>query len=359
MAQIFTNNFSTTVATELSAGATTLIVADASGLPSLLSNWCYVTLIESDVDGNESDWEIVRVNSVSSNTLTVVRAQDGTSARIWPVGTPVEMRQVAGGVQPRTDHLDEIGAALVDADTLSGEDAGTGNLVSILVSRIWTYVLAKIGANASTVRTTISAEQADATILKESDVDDTPVNSATTAPVSSNWAFDHAAASNPHGTSKSDVGLGNVSNDAQLKIASNLSDLASAVTARSNLGLAIGSQVQAYDADTAKLDVAQTWTAKQTFRETVWGTSTTSRTSLDPVYGDSQRMSVSSNTTFSVVLEEGQSILLTLVITGSPTISFGAVSWFGGAPTLDAGTHRVAFDRVGSTNYGTYCGKVS
>ncbi len=35
----------------------------------------------------------------------------------------------------------------------------------------------------------------------------------------------------------SDVGLGNVTNDAQLKIASNLSDLNSAVTARTNLGL--------------------------------------------------------------------------------------------------------------------------
>lgn len=46
---------------------------------------------------------------------------------------------------------------------------------------------------------------------------------------------------------KSDVGLSNVSNDAQLKIASNLSDLANAATARTNLGVAIGTHVQAYD----------------------------------------------------------------------------------------------------------------
>jgi hypothetical protein len=43
--------------------------------------------------------------------------------------------------------------------------------------------------------------------------------------------------SNPHGVTKAQVGLANVTNDAQLKIASNLADLTDASTARNNLGL--------------------------------------------------------------------------------------------------------------------------
>jgi hypothetical protein len=71
------------------------------------------------------------------------------------------------------------------------------------------------------------------------------------------------------GISKSMVGLGNVTDDAQLKIASNLSDLNNASTARTNLGVAIGSNVQAWDAD---LD---TWATKTAPSGTVVGTTDT------------------------------------------------------------------------------------
>ena len=65
-------------------------------------------------------------------------------------------------------------------------------------------------------------EPVDATILKQADVDDTPVNGVTTAPVSSNWAYDHAALTEAHGISS---------------FGASLVDDADAGTARTTLGL--------------------------------------------------------------------------------------------------------------------------
>lgn len=65
--------------------------------------------------------------------------------------------------------------------------------------------LAAVKAFAPTDYATAAQGSTADSALQPGDVDDTPVNGATTAPVSSNWAYDHAAASNPHSTTAADV----------------------------------------------------------------------------------------------------------------------------------------------------------
>jgi hypothetical protein len=58
-------------------------------------------------------------------------------------------------------------------------------------------------------------EPADATIIKQADVDDVPVNGVTTAPVSSNWAYDHA---NTHAPSNADNTAANETSHADVVV---------------------------------------------------------------------------------------------------------------------------------------------
>jgi hypothetical protein len=62
----------------------------------------------------------------------------------------------------------------------------------------------------------------------------------------------HAADNtNPHSVTKTQVGLENVTDDAQLKMASNLSDIPDPATARTNLGVAAAGDISAHLADNA------------------------------------------------------------------------------------------------------------
>jgi len=166
--------------------------------------------------------------------------------------------------------------------------------------------------------------------------------------------------------------------------ASNLSDLQDAAAARSNLGLGSAAQLDSSDvaaanhghagayspishdhagvyepasAQIAKRDVASTWAAKQTFGEVKYLTNTIAGTDISPANGDSQYVTVSSNTTFALLLENGQSVAITMTVSGSPVIGFGTITWFGNLPTLDAGIHKISFERVDDTVFGHYHGK--
>lgn len=140
----------------------------------------------------------------------------------------------------------------------------------------------------------------------------------------------------------------------------------------------IGTSVQAYDADTAKLDVAQTFTAVQTLTdpaiigtilEDVFTITDGAAFEIDPGNGSVQLITLGANRTpkatnfaageaVTLMVDDGSARTLTWT---DSTFGSGGVKWTGGsAPTLaTTGYTVIQFWKVGSQVYGAYVGDVA
>ncbi len=94
MAQLFANNATTTLASPAASTDTTLTLVDGSSFPSPSGSDFFLLTLASG--SPESTWEIVKVTARSMNTITVVRAQEGTTAAAWAAGAKAELRLTAG-----------------------------------------------------------------------------------------------------------------------------------------------------------------------------------------------------------------------------------------------------------------------
>ena len=123
----FTNNAATLLASSITSVATSLTVTAATGslFPTLAGGqYFYCTLTNAAA----TVIEIVKVTARSTDTFTIVRAQDGTSASAFSAGEKVELRLVAVELQnfPQLDSTNTFAAAQTFTSPIAVTSGGTG-----------------------------------------------------------------------------------------------------------------------------------------------------------------------------------------------------------------------------------------
>ena len=155
MVVVLKNNKRSVLRQLLASSDTLVVVSDSTIFPTLAAGeYFYLTIVRSDGAS-----EIVKVLSVSGASLTVVRAQEGTAAREFPVGSGVEMRVTAASVL-------EAAADAVDALTL-GDLGVTASAAELNILDGVTATAPTLNAsvsNSTQTRDTVAALLADTTL---------------------------------------------------------------------------------------------------------------------------------------------------------------------------------------------------
>ena len=123
MGIVFKNNAKTTLASSLSNSATSATVTDGSVFPSLSAGEFFLVTFD---DGSNN--EICKCTARSGNTLTIVRAQESTTARAFSSGDAAEGRVTAGVLETIQENIAAKSANQTVFNTTTSGGATTYNI---------------------------------------------------------------------------------------------------------------------------------------------------------------------------------------------------------------------------------------
>lgn len=199
---LYTNNATATLSSSITAASTSVTVTSGQGalFPSAVTggDYFYGTLISST-----GTIEIVKVTNKTSDTFTIVRAQDGTTASAFASGSKFELRVVAAGLNEKL-----------------AKDGGTATNITI---------------NSGTI-----------TGITDLAVADGGTGSSTASGARTNLGLGTISTQNANSVA---ITGGSVTGITDLAVADGGTGASTASAARTNLGVAIGTDVQAYSAN--------------------------------------------------------------------------------------------------------------
>ena len=111
-----TNNASATLAASISNSATTLTVTTGQGasFPTLTGvDYCWLTLVDTS-----NNVEVIKCTARSTDSFTIVRAQDNTTARAFAISDRLELRPTAALFDEFANPLSEKGVDIASANPL-------------------------------------------------------------------------------------------------------------------------------------------------------------------------------------------------------------------------------------------------
>lgn len=317
------NNARTTLATAINDSVSTVVVANGALFPALGAGDYFYLTIES-VDG--STREICKVTARVSNTLTVVRGQDGSVAQAFSIGAICELRMVRA-----------IFDELIIAANTPGPQGPTG-ATGPQGPQGPQGIQGDIGLTGPQGPQGVTGDQGPAGATGPA---------GPQGPQGDPGIQGLTGPTGPQGPTGPEGPEG-------------IQGLQGPTGATGPTGPqgATGPQGPAGDVNASS---AYTWSAQQTFTELKETVYNLTGTVIDPANGTIQYKVLSGNTTFTESLEAGQAITLMIDDGTAYTVTWPSVTWVGGtAPTLaTSGYTVVVLWKISTTLYGKNVGNVA
>lgn len=108
--QLFANNATSKLASPIASNATSIQVfaGDGAKFPAITGSDFFMVTLSKFSNGMETDIEIVKVTARSGDVMTVVRAQEGTTAKIYGMDDRCELRFTAATATTNEGHINDF-----------------------------------------------------------------------------------------------------------------------------------------------------------------------------------------------------------------------------------------------------------
>ncbi len=124
--QLFANNATSKLASPIASNATSIQVfsGDGAKFPAITGSDFFLVTLSKFANGIESDIEIIKVTARSGDVMTVVRAQEGTTAKIYGMDDRCELRFTAATATTNEGHINNF----ANPHAVTKTQVGLGNV---------------------------------------------------------------------------------------------------------------------------------------------------------------------------------------------------------------------------------------